>query len=37
MAQDDDDYKPPWKIRDATGLKAGTDSSDSDEKPGSRK
>ena len=23
MAQDDDDYKSPWKINDATGLKAG--------------
>ena len=33
MAQDDDDYKSPWKIKDATGLNAVTDSSDSDEKP----
>ena len=29
MAQDDD-YKLPWKIKDATGLKAVTDSSDLD-------
>ena len=33
----DDDYKSPWKIEDATGLKAVTDSSDSDEKPAARK
>ena len=33
----DDDYKSPWKIKDATGLKAVTDSSDSDEKPAARK
>ena len=37
MAQDDDDYKSPWKIKDATGLNAVTDSSDSDEKPAARK
>ena len=37
MAQDDDDYKSPWKIKCATGLKAVTDSSDSDEKPAARK
>ena len=36
MAQDDD-YKSPWKIKDATGLKAVTDSSDSDENPAARK
>ena len=33
----DDDYKSPWKIKDATGLKAVTDSSDSDENPAARK
>ena len=33
----DDDYKLPWKIKDATGLKAVTDSIDSDEKPAARK
>ena len=33
----DDDYKLPWKIKDATGLKAVTDSSDSDENPAARK
>ena len=36
----DDDYKSPWKIKDATvatGLNAITDSSDSDEKPAARK
>ena len=35
----DDDYKSPWKIKDATvatGLNAITDSSDSDEKPAAR-
>ena len=37
MAQDDDYYKSPWKIKDATGLKAVTDSSDLDENPASRK
>ena len=37
MAQDDDDYNSPWKIKDATGLNAVTDSSDSDEKPAARK
>ena len=37
MSQDDDDYKSPWKIKDATGLKAVTDSSDSDENPAVRK
>ena len=37
MAQDDDNYKSPWKIKDATGLNAVTDSSDSDEKPAARK
>ena len=37
MAQDDDDYKLPWKIKDATGLKAVTDSIDSDENPAARK
>ena len=31
MAQDDDDYKSPWKIKYATGLKAVTDSIDSGE------
>ena len=36
----DDDYKSPWKIKDATvatGLKTATYSGDSDEKPASRK
>ena len=36
----DDDYKPPWKIKDATvatGLKTVTYSSDSDENPAARK
>ena len=36
----DGDYKSPWKNKDATvatGLKAVTDSSDSDEKPAARK
>ena len=36
----DDDYKSPWKIKDATvatGLKTVTYSSDSDEKPAARK
>ena len=33
----DDDYKPPWKINDATGLEAVTDSSDSYENPAARK
>ena len=36
----DDDYTSPWKIKDATvatSLNAITDSSDSDEKPASRK
>ena len=36
----DDDYKPPWKVKDATvatGLKTVTYSSDSDEKPAARK
>ena len=37
LAQDDDDYKSPWKIKYATGLKAVTDSSDLDEKPTARK
>ena len=37
MAQDDDDYKSPCKIKYATGLNAVTDSSDSDEKPAARK
>ena len=37
MAQDDDDYKLPWKIKHAIGLKAVTDSSDLDEKPAARK
>ena len=37
MAQDDDDYKSPWKIKYATGLKAVTDASDLDEKPATRK
>ena len=37
MAQDDDDYKSPWKMKYATGLKAITDSSDSNEKPAARK
>ena len=37
LAQDDDDYKSPWKIKDATGLNAVTDSSDSDENPAARK
>ena len=35
----DDDYKSPWKIKDAavaTGLKTVTYSSDSDEKPEAR-
>ena len=32
-----DDYKLPWKIKDATGLKAVTDSSDLDENPAARK
>ena len=27
LAQEDDDYKSPWKIEDAEGLKAVTDSS----------
>ena len=36
MAQDDD-YKSSWKYKDATGLKAVTDSSDFDEKPVARK
>ena len=40
MAQDDD-YKSSWKYKDATGLKAVTDSSDSGEvtfkKPAARK
>ena len=31
MAQDDDEYKSPWKIKDATGLNVVTDSSDSGE------
>ena len=36
----DDDYKSPWKIKDAkvaTGFKTVTYSSDSDEKPAARK
>ena len=36
----DDDYKAPWKIKDATvatGLKTVKYSSDSDEKPAARK
>ena len=33
MDQDDDEYKSPWKIKNATGLRAVTDSSDLDEKP----
>ena len=36
----DDDYKLPWKIKDATvamGLNVITDSSDSDENPAARK
>ena len=36
----DDDYKSPWKIKDATvatGLNAITDSSDLDKKPATRK
>ena len=36
----DDDYKSPWKIKDAkdaTSLNAITYSSDSDEKPAARK
>ena len=36
----DDDYKSPWKVKDATvaiGLKAVTYSSDLDEKPAARK
>ena len=33
----DDDYKSPWKIKDATGLKVVTYSSDLDEKPAARK
>ena len=37
MAQDDDDYKSPWKIKDASGLKSVTDSIDSDENPAARK
>ena len=37
MAQDDDDYKSPWKNKDATGLKAVTVLSDSDVKPAARK
>ena len=37
MAQDDDDYKSPWKIKYATALYAVTDWSDSDEKPAARK
>ena len=37
MAQHDDDYKSPWRIKDATGLKTVTDSSDPDEKPAARK
>ena len=28
LAQEDDDYTSPWKIKDAEGLKAVTDSSD---------
>ena len=31
LAQEDDDYTLPWKIKDAEGLKAVTDSSDSGE------
>ena len=31
LSQEDDDYTPPWKIKDAEGLKAVTDSSDSGE------
>ena len=37
LAQEDDDYKAPWKIKDATSLNAVTDSSYSDEKPAARK
>ena len=36
----DDDYKSPWKSKDAivaTGLKTVTYSSDSDKKPAARK
>ena len=36
MSQDDD-YKSPWKIKDATGFKAVTDSSYSNENPIARK
>ena len=32
-----DDYKSPWKIKDATGLRAVADSSDLDENPAARK
>ena len=37
LTQEDYDYKSPWKIKYATGLKAFTDSIDSDEKPAARK
>ena len=37
MDQNDDEYKLPWKVQDATGLNAVTDSSDSDENPAARK
>ena len=33
----DDDFKSSWKIKDTAGLKAVTDSSNSDEKPAARK
>ena len=37
IAQDDDYYKSPWKIKDATGFKTVIYSSDSDVKPAARK
>ena len=37
MAQDDDDYKSPWKIKDGTGLNTVTDSIDSNQNPAARK
>ena len=37
LAKEDDDYKSPWKIKDAIGLNAVTDSSDSGENPAATK
>ena len=37
LAQEDDDYKSPQKIKDVIGLNVVTDSSDPDEKPAARR